>query len=90
MQVDAAMAQRGAQSQLHLENRSPSSADALLLLDDDLEPLVDLSYRQRAEAETRAARLNCWRDFVDVVADDAEADILGVLLDDCRRGGGVD
>lgn len=35
--------------------------------------------------EASATRLNGGDDLVDVVADDAEADVLGILLDDCRR-----
>lgn len=34
--------------------------------------------------EARAATLDGGDDAVDVVADDAEADILGVLFDDCE------
>lgn len=88
-------------------SRASREADALLLLDDVVEALLDLVSRQRCEAagwestsqrriehemkrlekdapEAGAARLDGRDDFVDVVADDAEAHVLRVLLDDCE------
>ena len=57
-----------------------------------IQPLLDFYYRERRKAEARATALNGWYYLVDIIADDAEADILCVLLDDtakcslCSRG----
>ena len=49
--------------------------------DHSVESFLDLWHGQRREAEPRAPTLNGWNNLVHVVADDAESDILGVLLD---------
>jgi hypothetical protein len=50
--------------------------------DDALHTTRDFRLGERAEAETRAAALDGGCDLADVVADDAEADVARVLLDD--------
>ena len=60
--------------------------------DDVVHALLDLLDGQRREPEARTATLDGGDDLVDVVADDAEADVLRILLDDAPerglRGGG--
>jgi hypothetical protein len=36
------------------------------------------------EPESRTSRLNSWSDFINVIAENAEADILSVSLDYCH------
>ena len=61
-------------------------------LNHGIHPLLDLRDRQRGEPEARTTALDSGNALVDVVADDAEADVLRVLLDDAAerglRGGG--
>ena len=52
-------------------------------LDDMVESIFDLVEFERVETETGTTRLDGGNDLVDVIADDAEADVLGVLLNDC-------
>ena len=60
---------------------------APLCLDVTINPLLDLRDGERREAKARAAALDGGDDLVDVVADDAEADVLRVLLDDAAERG---
>lgn len=53
-------------------------------LDDMVQARLDLIQLQRVEAESCAARLDGLDDLVDVVTDDAEANVAGVLFDHCR------
>ena len=46
-------------------------------------PVFHLVQFERVEAEPCAPALDSWDDLVHVVADDAEAHVLCVLLDDC-------
>ena len=59
---------------------------APLSLNDNIYPLLDLGHRQRREAEPRAATLHRGHDLVDVVADDAKAHVLRILLDNAAEG----
>ena len=43
---------------------------------------LHLLFRQRAEPEFRASRLDGRCDLVDIITEDAESDVFGVLLDD--------
>ena len=56
----------------------------LFLSNDVLEPRHHLFGAQRAKPETSAARLQRRNDFRQVIADNAEARILGKLLDNCN------
>ena len=60
--------------------------NAPLVVNDVVQPVLDLVELERVEAEARAARLDGGNDLVDVVADDAEAHVARVLLDDCAKG----
>jgi hypothetical protein len=55
--------------------------------DDALHPTRDFRLGEWAEAEARAAALDGGCDLADVVADDAEADVARVLLDDTPERG---
>lgn len=57
-----------------------------LCVDDIVQARYDLLLDQRRKPEARAARLHCRNDLAQVVADDAEAHVVGVLLDDCGPG----
>jgi hypothetical protein len=50
-----------------------------------VQPLLDFYYRERRKAEASTTALNCGDYFVDIIADDAKADILCVLLDDTAK-----
>ena len=72
----------------HFKGTSRAKVDhSPLAFDDVVQPSLDLLNLQRIEAETRASRLNGGNDLVDVVANDAKADVLGVLLDDASERG---
>lgn len=49
-------------------------------LDDIVEFLLYLRDRMGGEPEARATTLHRWRDLVDVVANNAKSDVLGVLF----------
>ena len=57
---------------------------SLFVVDDDLQPLSHVLHIQWRETEARAAGLQRRDDLADVVADQAEACALCVLLDHCR------
>jgi hypothetical protein len=55
-----------------------------------VQPFLHLHNRQRGEPEPGATALNGRRDLVDIIANDAKADVLRVLFDDateCSLGG---
>lgn len=60
------------------------SSDLLFCVNYDVESLLDLNDGQRREPEPGASRLDRGRDLVDIVANDAEPNALGVLLNHCR------
>ena len=50
--------------------------DLLLGVNDVLHPCPDMDFCEWREAEACAAGLDSWRNFVDIVADDAKTDVL--------------
>lgn len=50
---------------------------------DFTQPVRDLGFLERSKPEPSASRLNSRNDFAHIVANDAEAHILGVLFNDC-------
>ena len=50
-----------------------------------VQPPLDFYYGERRKAEASTTALNCGDYFVDIIADDAEADILCVLLNDAAK-----
>jgi hypothetical protein len=50
-----------------------------------IQPLLDFYYGERRKAEACATALNSGNYLVDIIADDAETDILCVLLDDTAK-----
>lgn len=57
----------------------------LLLFNDIIESRQNLFLNQRSESETSASRLNSWYDFAEIITDDTEAHIVGVLFDNCGK-----
>lgn len=55
-------------------------------LNNTVQTFLHLRYGQRREAEPCASTLNRGNDLVDVVADNAEPNVLGVLLDYTAQG----
>ncbi len=58
---------------------------ALLSFHDMIQPLLDFYNREWRKAEASTAALNSRDYFVDIIADDAEADIRCVLLDNTTK-----
>ena len=56
-------------------------------LDNSIKSFLDFSHWQRREAETRASALDGRDDFVDIIAYNAESNVLGVLLNDSSQSG---
>lgn len=57
-----------------------SHCDALFF-DDVLKAGQNLFGGERAKSKSGATRLQCWNDLAEVVADDAETDVVGILFD---------
>lgn len=53
------------------------------MVNDSLQPVPDIVLRERWKSEAGAAGLDGWDDLADIVADEAEASVPGVLLDNC-------
>lgn len=64
------------------QTTSCETMDERLMVNNGQKPLFYLIYGQRGKSEARAARLNGRNDFIHVVADDAEPDVLSILLYD--------
>lgn len=61
-------------------------ANILFRFDNRIDALLDFCHWQRGKSESRATTLNRWCNLVDVVAYDAKADVLRILLDHSAKG----
>jgi hypothetical protein len=57
-------------------------ADSLFLFNHVIQSRKNLIWIQRSKTEASGTRLQCWNDFAQVVANDAESHVVCVLFDD--------
>lgn len=58
--------------------------DIPFLIDDIFQSWQNLFFVQRSKAEACASRLKCRYDFAQVIANDAESNIVGVFFNDYK------